>query len=277
MVELNLALKKEVFEALQNKTSNEIPIKKNDWWRKRLMDLDTGRFKWFDVVVASCGSSDKYRYEIDHIELRDNQYVITVVLDKPVGVETPEIDLGDSDSDFIDSADVPDIEEDDIIEPEIIEPEIIEPVKVDPVIIERKDGVKSYMKKDITSTPEKKDVKELVLRVLDRFCKLPDVYVVNLPYVTIRNSGKIIGCNRRLLADRDSDVRIDFKKVELTQNIGMSDEVFLGEVIAYLSSIMKNSYVFINRKYCGFATSDFGELILKMALIPKKKYLFLKK
>ena len=47
---LNLALKKDIFDGLTNFHTNEIPIKKNDWWRKRLMDLDTGKFKNFDVI-----------------------------------------------------------------------------------------------------------------------------------------------------------------------------------------------------------------------------------
>lgn len=270
MTELNLTLKKDIFEALLDHSSNEIPIKKSAWWKKRLMDLDTGRFKWFDVAVVCSGSQEKYRYEIDHIESRDDEFVVIVVFDGHVTDENQDVE--DDDSDFYGP-------EDEVIEPEIIEPEQIEPEKVEPTIIEKKDEVvKTYMKQDIqVSHPaEKKDVRELVLKVFDRFCKLPDVYVVNLPYVTIRNTGAIIGCNRRLLADRDSDVRIDFKKMELTQEIGMSDEVFLGEIISYLSKILRNSYVFVNKKYSGFAVSDFGELIFKIAVAPKKKYLFLK-
>ena len=65
---LNLALKKNIFDELTNFRINEIPIKKNDWWKKRLMDLDTGVFKKFDVACVSCGSSDKFNFEIDHIE-----------------------------------------------------------------------------------------------------------------------------------------------------------------------------------------------------------------
>lgn len=269
MVELNLALKKDVFEALQNKESNEIPIKKSDWWRKRLMDLDTGRFKWFDVVVASCGSSDKYRYEIDHIEDRGNQYVVFVVLDKPVEDEVVTVDSGDSDIEMIDDEDDTNVQtEGDIIEPEIIEPKIIEPEVVEQELVNEEVPVQE---------DDKKDVKMAILKVFDKFCKMPDVYVVNLPHVVIRNSGMIVGCNRRLIADRDSDVRIDFNRVAITQNIGMTDTEYLSEIISYLEKLLKNSYVFVNKKYSGFTTSDFGELIFKMAVVPKKKYLFIRK
>ena len=61
---LNLALKKEVFENLKNNVSNEILIDKSNWWRKRLMDLDTGRFKDFDTARVSCGSANKVDYAI---------------------------------------------------------------------------------------------------------------------------------------------------------------------------------------------------------------------
>lgn len=262
MAELNLALKKDIFEALQNKTSNEIPIKKNDWWKKRLIDPDTGRFKWFDVVVASCGSSDKCRYEIDHIESRDDEFVIIVVLDNPVNNEIPNDDQVDLDE--IDGKENVETKGD-IVEPESIEPEIVTPEKIQPVILNN------------SRKNEKADIRERILRVFNDFCKIPDVYVVNLPHVIIRNSGIIMGCNRRLLADRDSDVRIDFKRIEITQTIDMSDEEYLYEIVNYLEELLKNSYVFVNKKYSGFATSDFGELIFKLAVVSKKKYLFIRK
>ena len=204
MAELNLALKKDIFEALQNKTSNEIPIKKNDWWKKRLIDPDTGRFKWFDVVVASCGSSDKCRYEIDHIESRDDEFVIIVVLDNPVNNEIPEDDQVDLDE--IDGKENVETKGD-IVEPESIEPEIVTPEKIQPVILNN----------------------------------------------------------------------FDFKRIEITQTIDMSDEEYLYEIVNYLEELLKNSYVFVNKKYSGFATSDFGELIFKLAVVSKKKYLFIRK
>ena len=75
---LNLALKKEIFEGLKNGVTNIIPIEKTNWWKKRLMDVDTGRFKPFKEVVASCGSADKYLYEIEDIKLEGDTFYITV-------------------------------------------------------------------------------------------------------------------------------------------------------------------------------------------------------
>ena len=125
---LNLALKKDVFEGIMTKTTNEIPIKKNDWWKKRLMDLDTGRFKYFDIASVSSGSSEKFEYVIDHIEDRGKNYVVVVVLPETDGYEEdenvsaePEVE----DSDFYEE-----------IKDEIIEPEVIEPVTVNPIVVD---------------------------------------------------------------------------------------------------------------------------------------------
>ena len=42
------------------------------------MDLDTGRFKPFKEVVATCGSADKFIYEIENIKEDGNNFIITV-------------------------------------------------------------------------------------------------------------------------------------------------------------------------------------------------------
>ena len=312
---LNLALKKDVFDELTSFRTNEIPIKRNDWWKKRLSDPDTGRFKNFDTASVSCGSSDKYDYQIDHIETRGDFYIVVVVLpeidepktqnypqDFPLGsdndgntvydinpeTETPEpedetVDLGDS-------------ELDEDVEDEVIEPEVLEPVTVNPVVVDTVGNVVTTNKKYIL-TPEQKeaiikkyiakvqneteksqtvDVKENTMKVINSFCKQKDVFVVNMPFVTIRNNGQIIGYHggRRLIADRDSDVRIDFKKYELTKYSNVSDEEFVITVNKFLDNLLKNSYVFINQNYCGFETATTGELILKIAAVAKKKYMF---
>ena len=96
---LNLALKKDVFEGLQNGTTNEILIDGSRWWKKRLMDLDIGRFKDFDVACVSSGGSDKVQYPIDKIEMRNGDFIITVI--NGYGAESKSFnDDGDSDSDI---------------------------------------------------------------------------------------------------------------------------------------------------------------------------------
>ena len=119
---LNLALKKEIFEGLLDGSLNEIPIKKSNWWKKRLMDENTGRFKNFMVVAATSGSSDKVYFEIRYIELRGNNFII--------GVKLINMDEGDSDS-GIDT----NLDNGDVITSESINPEVIEPVKINPVTI----------------------------------------------------------------------------------------------------------------------------------------------
>jgi hypothetical protein len=297
---LNLALKKDVFEGIMAQTTNEIPIKKNDWWKKRLMDLDTGRFKYFDVASVSSGSSDKFEYVIDHIEDRGKNYVVVVVLpetsepeedeQKDVNVDQEEtVDLGDSDSDF----------EGEVIEPEVIEPEVLEPVTVNPVVVDTVGNVTTARTKGLYLSPEVRkaiverftakfnvemkkadeyDMKEETIKIINAFCDNKDVFVVNMPFVTIRNTGQIIGYHggRRLIADRDSDVRIDYKKYELTKYDYVSGPEFTTMVEKFLNNLLSGNYVFINRKYCGFDTAVTGELVLKIAVAARKKYLFRK-
>ena len=288
---LNLALKKDVFEGIMAKTTNEIPIKKNDWWKKRLMDLDTGRFKYFDIASVSSGSSEKFEYVIDHIEDRGKNYVVVVVLPETDGYEEDEnvsVEPEVEDSDFYEE-----------IKDEIIEPEVIEPVTVNPVVVDTVENVTTASSKGLYLSPEARkeiinrftakfneemkkvdeyDVKEETIKMIDTFCNNEDVFVVNMPFVTIRNTGQIIGYhgNRRLIADRDSDVRIDYQKYELTKYGYMSDLEFTTIVEKFLSNLLSGNYVFINRQYCGFDTAVTGELVLKIAVASRKKYLFKK-
>ena len=301
---LNLALKKDVFDELTNFRTNEIPIKKNDWWKKRLMDLDTGRFKYFDVASVSSGSSDKFEYVIDHIEDRGKNYVVVVVLPEidELEEENVNVEAETEDSDF-DGSDFYEEIIDETIEPEVIdetiEPEVIESVIVNPVVVDTVGNVTTTRAKGLYLSPEAReaivkrftvkfneemkkaveyDVKEEIFNIISAFCDNKDVFVVNMPFVTIRNTGQIIGYhgNRRLIADRDSDVRIDYQKYELTKYGYMSDLEFTTIVEKFLSNLLSGNYVFINRKYCGFDTAVTGELVLKIAVASRKKYLFKK-
>ena len=301
---LNLALKKDVFDELTNFRTNEIPIKKNDWWKKRLMDLDTGRFKYFDVASVSSGSSDKFEYVIDHIEDRGKNYVVVVVLPEIDELEEENVNVEPEteDSDF-DGSDFYEEINDEVIEPEVIdetiEPEVIESVIVNPVVVDTVGNVTTTRAKGLYLSPEAReaivkrftvkfneemkkaveyDVKEEIFNIISAFCDNKDVFVVNMPFVTIRNTGQIIGYhgNRRLIADRDSDVRIDYQKYELTKYGYMSDLEFTTIVEKFLSNLLSGNYVFINRKYCGFDTAVTGELVLKIAVASRKKYLFKK-
>lgn len=297
---LNLALKKDVFEGIMAKTTNEIPIKKNDWWKKRLMDLDTGRFKYFDVASVSSGSSDKFEYVIDHIEDRGKNYVVVVVLPEidELEEENVNVEAETEDSDF-DGSDFYEEINDEVIEPEVIEPEVIEHVTVNPVVVDTVGNVTTTRSKGLYLSPEVReaiakrftvkfneemkkaveyDVREEIFNIISAFCDNKDVFVVNMPFVTIRNTGQIIGYhgNRRLIADRDSDVRIDYQKYELTKYGYMSDLEFTTIMEKFLSNLLSGNYVFINRKYCGFDTAVTGELVLKIAVASRKKYLFKK-
>ena len=280
---LNLALKKEIFEGLLDGSLNEIPIKKSNWWKKRLMDENTGRFKNFMVVAATSGSSDKVYFEIKYIELRENNFFI--------GVKLINMDEGDSDSD-IDT----NLDNGEVITPEVINPEIIEPAKINPVIIETDENgdditkmivnVKenvgiSQISQDITVTKEgnvKIDeysaLKQTVLSLFDVFCNLEGNFVVNMPYITIRNNGQLVGTKYRFHIESDADTRIDYTKQEFVKHEDISDELFTNTIASYMKKLMISNYVFINKNASGFKYGPNGELIFVLYATGRRRYFF---
>ena len=280
---LNLALKKEIFEGLLDGSLNEIPIKKSNWWKKRLMDENTGRFKNFMVVAATSGSSDKVYFEIKYIELRDNNFII--------GVKLINMDEGDSDSD-IDT----NLDNGEVIAPNVINPEVIEPVKINPVTIETdesgntiakmivnvKENVPiSHISQDITVTKEgnvKIDeysaLKQTVLSLFDVFCNLEGNFVVNMPYITIRNNGQLVGTKYRFHIESDADTRIDYTKQEFVKHEDISDELFTNTIASYMKKLMISNYVFINKNASGFKYGPNGELIFVLYATGRRKYFF---
>ena len=277
---LNLALKKEIFEGLLDGSLNEIPIKKSNWWKKRLMDENTGRFKDFMVVAATSGSSDKVYFEIKYIELREDNFII--------GVKLINMDEGDSDSD-VDT----NLDNGEIITPNIINPEVIEPVKINPVTIETgntntkiivnvKENVGiSQISQDITATKEgnvKIDeysaLKQTVLSLFDVFCNLEGNFVVNMPYITIRNNGQLVGTKYRFHIESDADTRVDYTKQEFVKHEDISDELFVNTIASYMKKLMISNYVFINKNASGFKYGPNGELIFVLYATGRRKYFF---
>ena len=277
---LNLALKKEIFEGLLDGSLNEIPIKKSNWWKKRLMDENTGRFKNFMVVAATSGSSDKVYFEIKYIELRENNFII--------GVKLINMDEGDSDSD-VDT----NLDNGEVIKPNVINPEVIEPVKINPVTIETgntntkiivnvKENVGiSQISQDITATKEgnvKIDeysaLKQTVLSLFDVFCNLEGNFVVNMPYITIRNNGQLVGTKYRFHIESDADIRVDYTKQEFVKHEDISDELFVNTIASYMKKLMISNYVFINKNASGFKYGPNGELIFVLYATGRRRYFF---
>ena len=277
---LNLALKKEIFEGLLDGSLNEIPIKKSNWWKKRLMDENTGRFKNFMVVAATSGSSDKVYFEIKYIEMRENNFII--------GVKLINMDEGDSDSD-VDT----NLDNGEVIKPNVINPEVIEPVKINPVTIETgntntkiivnvKENVGiSQISQDITATKEgnvKIDeystLKQTVLSLFDVFCNLEGNFVVNMPYITIRNNGQLVGTKYRFHIESDADTRVDYTKQEFVKYEDISDELFINTIASYMKKLMISNYVFINKNASGFKYGPNGELIFVLYATGRRRYFF---
>ena len=280
---LNLALKKEIFEGLLDGSLNEIPIKKSNWWKKRLMDENTGRFKNFMVVAATSGSSDKVYFEIKYIELRDNNFII--------GVKLINMDEGDSDSD-IDT----NLDNGEVIAPNVINPEVIEPVKINPVTIETdesgntiakmivnvKENVPiSHISQDIIVTKEGNvkidkysELKQTILALFDVFCNLEGNFVVNMPYITIRNNGQLVGTKYRFHIEKDADIRVDYTKQEFIKYEDVSDELFVNTIASYMKKLMISNYVFINKNASGFKYGPNGELIFVLYATGRRRYFF---
>ena len=279
---LNLALKKEVFEGLKNGVTNIIPIEKTDWWKKRLVDTDTGRFKPFKQVIATCGSSDKFIYEIENIVLEENTFFITVVNPKmnpePVNPEviSPEniTPVAEGDEETVAVADT------------VTEEELKKPYEPPQTFVEDLEEVKEEEEEEEPepepepdveeeNEPEdRKDIKDMISDLINRFCTRKDVFVVNQPRVTIKTDGRILGCHKRLYADRDNDVLFTFQKKEFVKHPENQDFIFLNALALYLANLSRNNYVFINREACRFWTDEYGNLTLIVYATSKKKYLF---
>lgn len=288
---LNLALKKEVFESLQNGRTNEIIIDGSRWWKKRLMDLDTGKFKDFSIACVSSGSSDKVEYEIENIEQRGRDFVVTVNV-KHDEDEQPCIDNDDSD---YDGSELEITYQEDTVPP-VDNDQQLEPVNVNPVTIETgEDGEvifkQTYVKpmtsvtQSVETLPDQpednssddiKSIKDTIRNLIDGFCELKDVYVVNMDSVTIRNNGQVFGCKKRLIADRDSDVKFNFVKKEFIKYPNTLNSAFTLQVLYYLNNMLKNNYVFINKNACKFREEDSGNIILTIVAVGKRKYFFAK-
>lgn len=285
---LNLALKKDIFEGLKAGVANQIPIEKSPWWKKRLMDENTGRFKPFKQVIASCGSADKYLYDIEKIELVNETFIITVVNNNKPKQEvdyTQDAPLGMNN-------DLEPVYPEQIQE-ETITPEVLEPTTINPVTINVDGSVtmkKPYEKPEITviedqevnepeyeteeEVPEKKDVRQLVTKLINEFCESKNVFVVNTPKVTIRYNGQIVGTTRRLVVDRDSDVMFEFTKKIFVHHPGDPESRFMISIVNYLALLAKSNYVFFNKLQSGFVENQFGDLIYTIVAVGKRKYLF---
>ena len=285
---LNLSLKKEVFEGLKNGVTNIIPIEKTDWWKKRLVDTDTGRFKPFKQVIATCGSSDKFIYDIENIVLEENTFFITVVNPKmnpePVNPEviSPEniTPVTEGDGETVAVADT--VTEEELKKPYIPPQTIIEDLEEvkeeeepepEPEL-DVEDENEPPDVEDENEPEDRKDIKDMISDLINRFCTRKDVFVVNQPRVTIKTDGRILGCHKRLFADRDNDVLFTFQKREFVKHPEDQDFIFLNALSLYLANLSRNNYVFINREACRFWTDEYGNLTLIVYATSKKKYLF---
>lgn len=232
---LKLSLKKDVFEGINSQTLNEILIDKTNWWRKRLVDQDTGRFRDFDYVEISSGNSGKFSYPLLDIREESEKFVVTVK--------------------FMDGHE--DESEEGVVEPEpITKPEPEPVVEPEPIPEQNVESLSSMMKK-----------------MLDDFCTRGNVYGLTSDRVVIRRSGQIVGTNKFIYTASDTDVIIEFRKYEFIKYYNEMDNVeFVNYVRNFLNSYAEQGYVFIKTDACCMANAQTGEDMFILVFTTRKKY-----
>ena len=139
----------------------------------------------------------------------------------------------------------------------------------------------SQISQDITATKEgnvKIDeysvLKQTVLSLFDVFCNLEGNFVVNMPYITIRNNGQLVGTKYRFHIESDADTRVDYTKQEFVKHEDISDELFVNTIASYMKKLMISNYVFINKNASGFKYGPNGELIFVLYATGRRRYFF---
>lgn len=272
---LNLALKKDVYEGINNGTIDKIQIEWSNWWNKRLKDIDTGKFKDFVVARISCGSALKIDYPILSIEQIDRDFVITV--DNQGSESYVDTCLNQQDNDKYECKN--DCKTETYQEQNMTDTHA-EDEQSD--IDESLDVEDIYEKSEIEDTDNniktndniKYDINTLIDNIIDQFCDYYRTYNINSPVIRIMPDGKIIGCNKRLHLNIDCEMRIPFGYVEFVKYKSLSDDDFINIIKERLEEYMNNNdYIFINRNACGFTKRASGEDVFVLRLTIKKHYL----
>ena len=270
---LNLALKKDVYEGINNGTTDKIVIEWSNWWNKRLKDIDTGKFKDFVAVRISCGSAVKFDYPIVSIEQINRDFIITV---DNQGSETYDADVILADAmktTEMDTTEIETIEKENVME-SVIEQKKDEYVSPELEIVDECTD-KGVDTKELTDDyTYEVNLKDSVNIMLDNFCKFDNVYNINAPVISILPSGKIIGSSKRLVVDKDCETRIPFENVEVVKYKSMLNNEFLDILNFKLTEYLTGKYyIFINRKACGFTKRASGEDVLVLRMTVRKSYL----
>lgn len=279
---LNLALKKEVFENLKNNVSNEILIDKSNWWRKRLMDLDTGRFKDFDTARVSCGSANKVDYPIEKISLKGDQYSIVVTLPVNTAELTNSIgEVADKNGEqYFDQEKKEELIKQ-VEENEEIINEATDQTEKQMFTIPIVEDTENYIGKQVLEEELKKyeedtkpeTIQGKVINLLNEFCNKSDVYVVNYPQVMIRPNGQIVSTTQKVGGRRDYDTMIPFNNEDFVKLSWMTDDDFLKIIKARMDELISGNYVFINKNRCSFSKVVSGEDMFTMRVVARKKYM----
>lgn len=262
---LNLALKKDIFEGLITKTNNEIPIEKTNWWTKRLKDIDTGVFKDFDIVKASCGSSNKFDFPIEKIEDRGEQYIVIVSFEKNNALNDENVPF-----------EIEDIQ--DAIEDiqELINEKFKEEIKEEytsPSVTLTEPELKEEYTPEIHLN-EVSDIKQRIQELFEKFLSYEIVYTVTTPSVQIRSNGQVISTHRKIFMHRDYDMNFPFTEIEFIKYNNMTDDEYYDYVYEKLKEILNGNLVFVKKGSNMFKKISTGEECFVVKLAYKRIYLF---
>lgn len=268
---LNLALKKDVYEGINNGTIDKIQIEWSNWWNKRLKDIDTGKFKDFVVARISCGSAMKIDYPILGIEQIDRDFVITV--DNQGSESYVDVYMNHQDEDKCECENyckTESCQDQDVTDA---------PAKDEQSDIDESPDIEDiYGKSEIEDTENdikmNDDINVLIDNILNQFCDYYRTYNINSPVIRIMPDGKIIGCNKKLHLNIDCEMRIPFGYVEFVKYKSLSDDDFIYIIKEKLEEYMNsNDYIFINRNACGFTKRASGEDVFVLRITIKRHYL----
>lgn len=253
---LNLALKKDVFESIVNGYNDKIAIGKTNWWKKRLMDVDSGKFKDFNIARISSGSSDKLDYKIINIELINDDFVITILQETNSEPVEEEVEVE------IEETQEPEIE--DLVDryTEMIS-EIKEDVKQNAIEVPEPEHIEV----------KKEDVKKTIMNLLNEVCGYDDVYTIVTPVVSIRKNGQIVGSKQYFCKKVYNEHMFELQNHTVTRLKWMTDEDFIEAVMNKFKELLNGNYVFIKKNSCGFKKIESGELEFVLRATVIRKYM----
>jgi hypothetical protein len=255
-------LKKDaIADIVSGKREVRFPITK--FWATRLSDeynlnKKTFVFKTFDSLEFSSPSnkdteSETYVFNFDKTFVDGNEFVIAFsdVCDKceePLECDNTEVKMTD-----------------DIVEENVVENNL-ENDELNPDSVE--DGDNDEVENGDSDEVEVVDIDDVFeavkqmfdeKNILETLYDSDDVIATNAKQVVVRPKGKILGSNKTLPLNNDTEIRVEFDKCEKVYFDATFDfDNFEDDINVVLSDIRKNNFVFIWKRFTGIFVDENG-------------------